>query len=142
MKRLSLLLILLHSVAFGQLPEVNTLEAPRAVPIPSPSTETISFIHCDAKFPGGITAMKRHVQAYTFDVTWLDSLPQKRGYVSFIVETDGRLMDIEIVRGISPELDDLMLRIVEEMPRWIPACDGNGPVRSRVRIPITFVRSQ
>lgn len=141
MKRLSLLLILLSSCAFGQSPPVHAFEPPRAEPI-NASDNVIFIGTCDAKYPGGIVEMRKHVQSYTFDVEWLDSLPQKRGYVSFIVEADGRLMDIEIVRGISPELDDIMLRIVEEMPRWIPGCNGHHPVRSRVRLPITFVRAQ
>lgn len=84
--------------------------------------------------------MKRYFQTYQHESNWSDSLDSKRGYVSFVIEVDGTLNEIKTVRGINPELDDTMLRMIEEMPNWIPACDENGPVRSRVRLPITFIR--
>jgi len=141
MKLFFLLLIVLSFHSLGQLPPKET-KLPRPDSIPRWDDSIILFIQCDAEYPGGITELKKHTQSYEFDPTWLDSAEQKRGYVSFIVEADGSLMDIEVVRGISPELDDLMLRIVEEMPKWVPARDQYGPVRSRVRFPITFVHRE
>lgn len=102
----------------------------------------IDFIHCDAAFPGGTVELKKHVKNYLNLFDWTDDVASKRGYVSFTVEVDGTLNDIAILRGINPELDDLMLRMVEEMPNWDPACDQYGPVRSRCRLPITFNKPQ
>lgn len=84
--------------------------------------------------------MKPYFQTYQHESDWSDSLDSKQGYVSFVVEADGTLTDIKIERGINPELDDLMLRMIEEMPNWIPMSDEFGPVRSRVRLPIRFIR--
>lgn len=142
MKLLFLLLITLSFHSLGQLPP-KEMEFPRPDSVPHWDDSIIVFVSPpEAEYPGGIRELKKHTQSYEFDPAWLDSAEQKRGYVSFIVEADGSLMDIEVIRGISPELDDLMLRIVEEMPKWIPACDQHGPVRSRIRLPIIFVHRE
>ena len=142
MKLLLLLLITLSFHSWGQLPP-REMELPRPDSVQHWGDSIIVFVSPpEPQYPGGITALKKHTQSYEFDPIWLDSAEYKRGYVSFIVEADGSLMEIEVIRGISPELDDLMLRIVEEMPKWVPTCDQYGPVRSRVRLPITFAHRE
>ena len=135
--KLSFLIFVLNiACAFGQAtappPDVEFPD----FKVPKPHICTIGAP--EPEYPGGIKALKEHVQIYDHP-GWEGEEKSKRGYVSFIVEADGSLMDIEVIRGISPELDDLMLRIIEEMPKWIPACDRNDCYRSRVRLPITFV---
>ena len=136
-------LILLLSICFQGLSQV--VEAPNVIfpeiERPKGPDHEVIFISCDAKFPGGLTELKRYFRKYKHEFDWEDGETSKRGYVGFIVEPDGSLMDIEVVRGISLELDDFMLRMIEEMPKWIPACDRYGSIRSRVRLPITFVLS-
>ena len=140
--RIVLIFLILNCLqSFAQVPDLPRVKLPEVEKPKNTDSVLIDFISCDATFPGGIKAMKRHIQNYRHN-NWDDEESYKRGYVSFVIEADGSLMDIEIVRGISLELDDLMLRIVEEMPKWIPACDRNGPVRSRVRLPITFLKEE
>lgn len=140
MKIALILLLLTHFSSFSQIAIPPVIERPLPPDTPISDDSIISFITCDAQFPGGILELKRHIQNYQHVSNWNDSLDSKRGYVGFVVEINGTLTDIKLMRGINPELDDIMLRIVEEMPNWIPACDGNGPIRSRVRMPITFIR--
>lgn len=104
------------------------------------SPNILNFIQCDARFPGGVVELKNYIKNFDFTYDWSDTDTMKRGYVTFVVETDGTLTEIKIHRGINPELDDIMLRMIEEMPNWDPACDLNGPVRSRNRLPITFIK--
>ncbi|NVK65734.1 MAG: energy transducer TonB [Flavobacteriales bacterium] len=143
MKILPLLFIVFSFHSTGQIAPPPELELPSPEPVTPWNDSIIQFINYpEPEYPGGIIELRKHIQSYDFNPDWLDSFPQKRGYVSCIVEADGRLMDIKVVRGISPELDDVMLRIVEEMPRWIPARDNYGPVRMRIRFPIIFTRSE
>jgi TonB family protein len=58
--------------------------------------------------------------------------------VSFFVEPDGSLSDIELVRKVAPELDEEVLRVVKAMPKWIPASQNNKPIRAKFTMPITF----
>ncbi|MBR3090026.1 MAG: TonB family protein, partial [Prevotella sp.] len=61
-----------------------------------------------------------------------------RVVVSFFVEPDGSLSDIELVRKVAPELDEEVLRVVKAMPKWIPASQNNTPIRAKFTMPITF----
>ncbi|MFK7784484.1 MAG: hypothetical protein AB8B56_05205 [Crocinitomicaceae bacterium] len=140
MKLASLIFLLNLSSTFGQVIEAPDVRFPNSQ-MPA-NDSVVIFCSCDAQFPGGLDAMRRHIYNYLTPAGKEkgQATLSKKGVIAFIVEADGRLMDIEILQQVSPEIDDLMLRIIEEMPRWIPACDcyGNGAVRSRVRLPITF----
>ncbi|MDT3365720.1 MAG: energy transducer TonB [Bacteroidota bacterium] len=63
---------------------------------------------------------------------------QGKVYVSFIVGKDGRLTDIHVTQGASPELDAEALRIVGKSPRWRPAKKDGQPVRVTYTIPVVF----
>lgn len=139
--KLSFFLIILNAFcAFGQVAGPPDVKFPD---FKTPKSDSnVIFCSCDAQFPGGMKALKEHIYNYFTPLKNEEQEGQtvtKRGYVHFVVEADGCLMDIKILQGISTEIDELMLRLVEEMPRWIPACDCRGnTVRSGVRLPITF----
>jgi TonB family protein len=59
-----------------------------------------------------------------------------RVYVQFTVDTVGWLRDIKIARGISPELDQACIRVVQKMPRWIPVERWGKKANTRMTIPI------
>lgn len=59
-------------------------------------------------------------------------------YVSFIVESDGSLSNITILRGVGGGLDEEAVRVIKLMPKWIPGkCDGT-PVRVQFNMPLRF----
>lgn len=95
----------------------------------------------DAQFPGGTAEMKKYIQE---NVQYPEySLKHKeigRVYVSFVVEKDGSITGIDIPRPLTPSLDAETIRLISSMPKWKPGTmdiDGK-PVRTRVRLPITF----
>lgn len=60
-------------------------------------------------------------------------------FVQFIVETDGRVTKVNVVRGSDPILEKEAVRMVSTMPNWKPGEDGNGNiVRSLMTLPIRF----
>ena len=63
---------------------------------------------------------------------------QGKVYVSFIVEKDGSITNVKILRGVSRDLDREAKRVVGLMPNWIPAKSGGNLVRSRANLPIYF----
>lgn len=137
-----ILLVLNCFQSFSQIASPPLVELPTNIVKPPFNDSAILFVHYgEAQFPGGTVELKRYIQNYQHNIDWSNLHGQKRGFVSFVVEADGTLTDIKIARGINPELDDLMLRMIEEMPNWIPDSDKNGPLRSRVRMPITFTFS-
>jgi len=59
-------------------------------------------------------------------------------YVSFIVESDGSVSNVKVLRGVGGGLDEESVRVVELMPKWIPGkCDG-VPVRVQFNMPLRF----
>ncbi|MDP4202102.1 MAG: energy transducer TonB [Bacteroidota bacterium] len=63
---------------------------------------------------------------------------QGRVIVQFWVNKDGSIGEVEVLIGLTPELDDEAVRVVESMPKWKPAFLINTPVRCRYVLAITF----
>ncbi len=59
-------------------------------------------------------------------------------FVGFIVEKDGSITNIKIVRGKDPSLDEEALRVTKLMPKWKPAMQRGKPVRCILTMPIIF----
>lgn len=59
-------------------------------------------------------------------------------YVQFVVEKDGALTDIKIVKGIGAGCDEEAERVVKEAKKWKPGKQRGRPVRQRMVIPIIF----
>lgn len=59
-------------------------------------------------------------------------------YVSFWIESDGRVSNTRVLRGLSHDLDSVSLNIVNNMPKWIPATLSGKPIRIRYSLPIKF----
>ena len=58
--------------------------------------------------------------------------------MQFVVNKDGSIVDVEVVRSPDASLSKEAERVVKLMPRWKPARQGNKPVRSRFRLPVMF----
>jgi periplasmic protein TonB len=58
--------------------------------------------------------------------------------VSFVVETDGTVKEVAIVRGVDPVLDNEAVKVISKSPRWSPGLQRGRPVRIRFIIPLHF----
>lgn len=67
---------------------------------------------------------------------------QGKVFVSFIVETDGALSDLQVSKGVSTDLDAEAIRVLKLSPRWIPAKNKGAIVRQRMVLPINFMLDQ
>jgi len=88
------------------------------------------------EFPGGQVEMKRYIVENM-------NLPEGvklsgKVRLSFIVETDGELSEIQISEGINDQIDKEMIRVIGGMPRWRPGMDQGRLVRTRITLPIKF----
>ena len=88
-------------------------------------------------FPGGNGAMLDWLSKNIHYTSGCASI-QGRVVVSFFVEPDGSLSDIELVQKVDPELDKEVLRVVKAMPKWIPVIHNGKAVRAKYTLPITF----
>ena len=89
-----------------------------------------------AVFPGDVNKwLSEHIK-YPF-------ICQERGIqgrviVSFVVGKDGSITDVQVVRSPNEQLSNEAIRVVNMMPKWIPARQGNKPARSRFNLPVLF----
>ena len=88
-------------------------------------------------FPGGNGAMLDWLSKNIHYTSGCASI-QGRVVVSFFVEPDGSLSDIELVQKVDPELDNEVLRVVKAMPKWIPVVHNRKAIRAKYTLPITF----
>ena len=61
-----------------------------------------------------------------------------RVLIRFVVEKDGRLTNFEVIETPDPLLSDEALRVLKQMPKWIPAKNNGKNVRCRYRVPVLF----
>ncbi|MDD3038479.1 TonB family protein [Bacteroides sp.] len=61
-----------------------------------------------------------------------------RVIVQFVIMEDGSIAQEKIVRGVEPSLDAEALRLVKQMPKWIPGTEQGVPVKVRYNVPIFF----
>ncbi|MFP4556520.1 MAG: energy transducer TonB [Bacteroidales bacterium] len=64
---------------------------------------------------------------------------QGRVFVSFVVEPNGEVTNVRVVRGVDPALDKEAVRVVESSPKWTPGKQRGKPVRVSFTFPIIFV---
>ena len=91
------------------------------------------------RFPGGGPAMDAFIQENTkYPESAKADKEQGKVYVSFVVEQDGKITDIQIKKGVSKSLDAEAARVVGLMPNWEPGKNRGKAVRTRYTLPIVF----
>jgi protein TonB len=63
---------------------------------------------------------------------------QGRVVCTFVVERDGSITDIKVVRSVDPSLDKEAVRVLKAMPKWIPGKQNGSAVRVKFTLPVTF----
>jgi len=90
-------------------------------------------------FPGGNGALMEFLNENThFPLTAKEQGIQGRVVVSFIIEEDGSLTDIQVCRSVDSALDKEAIRVVRSMPNWIPGRQNGKPTRVKYNVPVSF----
>ena len=63
---------------------------------------------------------------------------QGRVLVTFVVERDGTITDVQVAKPTFPSLDDEAMRLVKKMPKWKPGTQRGVPVRVKFTLPVVF----
>ena len=63
---------------------------------------------------------------------------QGKVYIMFVVEPDGSVSNVSIMRGVDPALDEEAIKVVESSPKWSPGKQRGAPVRVRFSITVNF----
>ena len=91
------------------------------------------------EYPGGIAAMYEYLmQNMKYPEDAKKQKVEGRVIASFVVETDGTISDVKVVRKVFPSLDAEAIRVLEAMPKWIPGKQSGKPVRVKYAVPMNF----
>jgi periplasmic protein TonB len=63
---------------------------------------------------------------------------QGKVYITFIVETDGSVSNVTIVKGVHPLIDNEAMRTIQSSPKWSPGLQRGQPVRVRYSMSLSF----
>lgn len=90
-------------------------------------------------FPGGESAMKSYLNSNVkYPDVAQENAVQGRVIVESIIEKDGSMSDVKVIRSVDPSLDREALRVVKAMPKWTPAKLKGIPVRTKCTTPVVF----
>jgi protein TonB len=98
-----------------------------------------TFIPNMPSFPGGNEALVKYIQNnLKYPQIAKESGIQGIVYTSFVVETDGQLSAIKILKGIGGGCDEEAIRLIRAMPNWVPGKKENKTVRVQNNMPMKF----
>ena len=91
------------------------------------------------QFPGGAVEMMKFLnENVKYPEAAEKAGTQGRVIVQFIVEADGSITNVKVVKKVSDEIDAEAVRVINAMPKWKPGMQKGQPVRVKYTIPVTF----
>ena len=121
----------------------NAPEPVRSKPLDKPQpvnrNRVYDVVEQMPSFPGGISGLRTYLnQNIRYPAEAQENCVQGRVVVSFVVEKDGHISDVTVLRSVEPSLDKEAVRVIRNMPRWSPGKQGGEPVRVRYNVPVSF----
>jgi periplasmic protein TonB len=116
---------------------------PTAPPIIPEPREVIdaphTFVEQKPEFPGGEKALFQ----YLADNTHYPQMAREVGtdgrvFLQFVVEKDGSITDVKVLRGIGSGCDEEAMRVIKTMPHWAAGKQNGRPVRVLYNLPFVF----
>jgi TonB family protein len=106
-------------------------------PIQEDKNKVYYFVQQMPEFPGGNDSLLTFVSK---NLKWPNTEADVQGKVicRFIVNTDGTISDIEVIRSIEPHFDAEAIRVIKSFPKFIPGKQNGKPVRTYYVFPIAF----
>ncbi|MDD6552208.1 MAG: TonB family protein [Prevotellaceae bacterium] len=122
--------------------EIVTEEAPKPQAAAAPAAvenKVFDVVEQMPSFPGGNGALMSYLSSNVkYPVVAQENGVQGRVVVSFVVEKDGSITDVQVVRSVDPSLDREAARVVRSMPRWNPGKQNGSAVRVKYNVPVSF----
>lgn len=119
------------------LKAVEEIAAPEPPKDEEEQNKIFEVVEQQPQFPGGSVNgwLADHIK---YPVVAAENGISGRVVVQFVVERDGSVSQVRVVRGVDPSLDKEAQRVISSMPKWIPGKQNGQAVRSRFTVPVTF----
>mgnify|MGYP003549862635 CR=1 FL=1 len=121
----------------------EVLKAKEVIAQPEPpkeeETKVFDVVEVMPSFPGGQAALFEWLSKnIKYPVVAEENGVQGRVIVTFVVERNGSITDVQVVKSVDPSLDKEAVRVVKAMPHWIPGKQNGSAVRVKFTVPVTF----
>ena len=104
------------------------------------SGEVFVFLSESPEFVGGDAARIKYLQgAIHYPKKAKENNMQGTVYVTFVVEKDGSITHVKVLRGVCESLDAEAVRVIKNMPKWKPGMHKEKPARSQFNMPLRFI---
>ena len=102
-------------------------------------TKIFEVVEQMPSFPGGDAALMAFLSKnIKYPVVAEENGIQGRVIATFVVERDGSITDVKVVKSVDPSLDKEAVRVLKSMPKWIPGKQNGSAVRVKYTVPVTF----
>nr|WP_246205964.1 energy transducer TonB [Fulvivirga aurantia] len=123
--------------------EAISYEEPVAIEMEEPVEEVAEEIFTIVEDPpapeGGLQAFFKYVgEEINYPAGARRLGIEGKVFVQFVVNTDGSLTDVVVIKGIGGGCDEEAIRVIKNAPHWAPGKQRGQPVRVRMMIPIFF----
>ena len=116
--------------------EIATPEPPKQE---AEQNKVFDVVEQQPQYPGGMGALNQWLGSnIKYPVMAAENGIEGRVVVQFVVERDGSVSGVHVVRGVDPSLDKEATRVVSAMPKWIPGKQNGSAVRVKYTVPVTF----
>ena len=107
---------------------------------PEPEPDEIFLVVEDQpEFPGGTAALMEYLRKnIKYPAICRENNIQGKVIVTFVVNKDGSIVDIEVIKSVNPSLDKEAIRVISQMPKWKPGAQRGKPVRVKYSVPVNF----
>lgn len=117
---------------------LTTISAQKTV-VAQKNQQVFDVVEQMPEYPGGIQALFEYLmQNVKYPEDAEKQKVEGRVIATFVVETDGSISNIEVVRPVFPSLDAEAIRVLSGMPKWKPGLQNGKEVRVKYTVPINF----
>jgi len=101
--------------------------------------EIFTVVESMPEFPGGTGALMKYLAEHIkYPALAKESGIQGRVFINFVVEPNGSISHVKVLRGIGGGCDEEAVKVVENMPKWKPGLQRGKPVRVSYNLPVKF----
>ena len=102
-------------------------------------TKVFDVVEQMPSFPGGDAELMKFLHDHMkYPAVAEENGIQGRVICTFVVERDGSITDVKVIKSVDPSLDKEAIRVLKSMPKWIPGKQNGSAVRVKYTVPVTF----
>lgn len=103
------------------------------------TTAIYTSVETQAEFPGGLQEFAGFLaKNIRYPADARQKGIQGKVFLTFVVERNGSLSDIKVIRGVSKDIDAEAIRVLQISPKWMPGRQSGIAVREQYTVPISF----